>query len=125
MSYLSCLFVNFLNSSTSPPDWLVMLTSAFLYELTIPLTKFGAYIILGSSFLEHKDCVFSNTLCRFKIHLFFSTIHSFSKYLLSNYYVPDNVSSAENPVVYKIDMAHALMEETGNKQAKKKTPESG
>ena len=59
---------------------------------------------------------------RFFFSFFFSTIHSFSKYLLSNYYVPDNVSSAENPVVYKIDMAHALMEETGNKQAKKKKP---
>lgn len=35
--------------------------------------------------------------------------------------MPDNVSSAGNPVVNKTDVVQALMEETGNEQAKATT----
>lgn len=49
----------------------------------------------------------------------FPTIHSFNKYLLSNYYILDNVLGSGNLVVNKTNIP-ALMEETGNKQARKK-----
>lgn len=49
------------------------------------------------------------------MHSFFPTIRSFNKYLLNNYYVPDNVSNARNPAVNKADMVHAFIEEIDNK----------
>lgn len=45
----------------------------------------------------------------------FPTIHSVNKYLLSNYYVPDDVSNAANPVANKADVVHAFIGEIDNK----------